>query len=93
MIDFFSEPTSTEFSQGQEDRELAQDMPMGTGQKDSQPGTRLKVNSDITQISEIQTTKKRIKVNPNSHLVKLDMKKIISPTDVSSKTLPPRRGP
>jgi hypothetical protein len=93
VIDFLSEPTSTEFSQGEEDRDLAQDMPMGTGQKESQPGTRLRVNSDITEISDIQTTKKRIKVNPNSHLVKLDMKKIISTPDISSKTLPPRRGP
>jgi hypothetical protein len=92
MVDFLSEPPSTQFSLVEEDRDVAQDIPMGTGQKDSQLGTRLRVNSDITQISEIQTTKKKIKANPNSHLVKLDMKKIIRTTDLSSKTLHPRRG-
>jgi hypothetical protein len=93
MIDFLSEHTSTQFSLREEDRDLAQDIPMETRQKDSKPGTRLRVNSDIMQISEIRTTKKRIKANANSPPVKLDMKKFISTTDISYKTLPPRRGP
>jgi hypothetical protein len=93
MIDFLSEHTSTHFSLGEEGRDSAQDMPTGIRQKDSQPGTRLRVNSDIMQISEIRTTKKRIKANANSPPVKLDMKKLISTTDISCKTLPPRRGP
>jgi hypothetical protein len=93
MISFSPEPTCGRVSTGFECRSLVQDLPMGTGQSDTQLRTDERMKSDIGHISEIRTTKKRIKTSCPGHLSKLDLKNLITDPEISPKTPPPLRGP